>query len=120
MRATKHITLADAVSREIERRRRHGIPEDGSGKPGVNVGGGIHAPAEMSRTYRYAEVVKHPAADEWAVPIDAADEEDVPAKPIEVDAKPLDPKAQPKGEPLAATAAVVDLGADWFPPPGVL
>lgn len=112
MRATKHITLADAVSREIERRRRHGIPEDGSGKPGVNVGGGIHAPAEMSRTYRYAEVIKHPARDEWAVPFDAA--EDVE------EAKPLDPKSQKalaKGaeESITMIAVAVDLGADWFP-----
>ena len=28
MRATKYLTLADAVSRELELRRRHGIPED--------------------------------------------------------------------------------------------
>lgn len=108
MRATKHLTLADAVSRELDLRRRHGIPEDGSGKPGVNIGGGIHAPDAESRTYRYAEVIKHPVADEWAVPIGAADDVE--------EAKPLDPKGLPKGmaEPMA-TAAVVDLGADWFP-----
>lgn len=109
MRALILTSKAEADAHELAMRRRHGIPEDGSGKPGVNIGGGIHAPDAESRTYRYAEVIRHPVADEWAVPIGAADDVE--------EAKPLDPKGLPKGmaEPMTATAAVVDLGADWFP-----
>jgi hypothetical protein len=65
--ALTYATEAEAQARCAELDTALGYP-----KAGVDIGGGIHAPAELSRTLRHVEPVKHPKRDEWAVPIDEA------------------------------------------------
>lgn len=57
---------ADAYAAKVD--AAYGYP-----KPGVNVGGGIHVPAEQSRTLRHDNVLEKPVTkDAWAYPVDAA------------------------------------------------
>src|SRR5260370_5942858 len=39
--------------------------------PGVNVGGGVHAPADETWTVTWALVLKHPTRNLWAYPFEA-------------------------------------------------
>lgn len=39
-------------------------------KPGVNVGGGVHAPAEATVTRRHAEPRVNRKTGEWTLPVD--------------------------------------------------
>lgn len=55
-------SLAVAVGLRNAIDNRAGYPVDG-----VNVGGGIHAPAAQSRTVRSSPVRKHPTLARWCV-----------------------------------------------------
>jgi hypothetical protein len=94
------MTTALTYATEQEARARCADLDTALGYPkaGVDIGGGIHAPPELSRTLRHVEPMKHPKRDEWAVPID------------EVAAVKLSPV-----ETLAADV----LAADWAPEPVV-
>lgn len=114
MRAIIHTSQADAEAYELLLRRARGIPEDGSGLPGTPIGGGIHASDAEGRTYRYADVVKHPAKQEWAVQIDEADETDLPtAQALARLVSARMPRAQYDALVQRLTS-VVTLGSDWF------
>jgi hypothetical protein len=115
MRAIIHTSQADATEYELLLRDAHGIPRDGSGLPGVDIGGGIHAPPEQSRTVRYCEIVKHPTRNEWAVPIDAADESDLPtAQALARLVSSRMPRAAYDAL-VARLSTVVELGSEWTP-----
>jgi hypothetical protein len=57
------ISLADAETYAAAVDKHMGYP-----KAGTNVGGGIHAPAELGMTLRYGDVRKHPKDELWAYP----------------------------------------------------
>lgn len=115
MRAIIHTTEADAVQYELLLRKARGIPEDGSGLPSVNIGGGTHASDAESRTYRYAEIIRHPKRAEWAVQIDPADEDDLPtAQALSRLVSARMPRAQYDAL-VARLTSVQELGPDWSP-----
>lgn len=67
----KAIVLTDATTATktaSDLDAQYGYPCDG-----VDVGGGVHAPPALSRTLRYADVLKHPTDAKWAVQIDVKD-----------------------------------------------
>lgn len=74
---------ADAYSAKVD--TAFGYP-----KPGVDIGGGIHAPAALSVTTRQADVLEKPTKDAYAYPVDAASlaKEPAPAgkPPVTLDA----------------------------------
>ena len=113
MRAIIHTSQADAEAYELLLRKSRGIPADGSGLPGTPIGGGVHASDAEGRTYRYAEIVKHPKRAEWAVAIDPADEDDLPtAAALARLVSSRMPKAQYDAL-VARLSSVRELGPDW-------
>jgi hypothetical protein len=62
MRAIVFTTLALAVGVRNAMNARAGCPI-----AGVDVGGGIHAPAALSATTRVSNVRKHPTLNRWAI-----------------------------------------------------
>lgn len=116
MRAIIHTSQADAEAYELLLRKARGIPADGSGVPGTPVGDGIHASDAEERTYRYAEIRKHPTKAQWAVQVDPADESDLPtAQALKRLVSARMPRAQYDALVQRLTS-VVALGADWLPP----
>lgn len=81
-----------------------GFPRDG-----VDVGGGIHAPAHMSRTLYLDGIQKHPKKDEWATAVGAVD---IAAKKDSIKAKRGMSDAQIADLDKAAKEAA-ELPADW-------
>lgn len=103
----------EAIAAELD--ARLGYPFDG-----IDIGGGVHAPPEQSRTLRRADVIKHPSLNQWALPVDQGVADALAARAdaaTTVDAggevnagvvAALD-VATPLGDALAAD----DLGPDW-------
>lgn len=109
MRASVFTSEAAAAAFVADLDRALGYPRDG-----VNIGGGVHAPAEQSRTLTHAIPLKHPTRDEWAVPVgprvaelatEAAESRVVSSRLTKV----------PYDGMKAAIVAAVDLSSDWFP-----
>lgn len=93
---------------------------------GADIGGGIHAPPEQSRTLRRVDIIKHPSLDQWALPVDQGVAAALAARAdaaatattggavkaggavLEGWPAPVD-VATPLGDALAAA----DLGPDW-------
>lgn len=68
MRAITSATLADleAVQQKLDAALGYPIY-------GVDIGGGVHAPPEQSRTLRRADIIAHPKLAQWALPVDGVD-----------------------------------------------
>lgn len=115
MRAILHTSEADAIAYELLLRAAHGIPADGSGLPGVDIGGGIHAPPGQSRTVRYCEIVKHPKRAEWATPIDPSDESDLPTAAALARLVSTHMQRAAYDALVSRLSTVTPLGSDWFP-----
>ncbi len=73
-------------------------------KPGVDIGGGIHAPPAQSVTVRYGAVQKHPTLALWAYPDDAAVVAAAIALPIGAVVQVLDATWIPASAMVAAQA----------------
>jgi hypothetical protein len=76
---------------------------------GVDVGGGIHAPPEVTRTLYLDHVQKHPKKDEWATAVGSVD---VAAKKDSIKAKRGMSDAQIDALDVAAKSAK-ELPDDW-------
>lgn len=85
-----------------------GLPKDG-----VDVGGGIHAPAYMSRTLYLDGIAKHPKRDEWATAVGSVD---VAVKKDSIKAKRGMSDAQIADLDKAAKEAK-ELPSDWTEEP---
>lgn len=94
-------------------------------RPGVDVGGGVHAPVEVGTTKTCTSVVRHSTKSEWAMLVDELAEAEVARSPsLSKERKEADVKAwdggidgslgNGKGSPPPSGAGVVY--AD--PPPG--
>lgn len=77
-----------------------GYPFDGQ-----DIGAGVHADPAQSRTLRRADVIAHPHAPKWAIPLDNIDLTD-PRIPSQANASE---QAQ-----LATAQNGPDLTPDWF------
>lgn len=67
-------------------------------KAGVDVGGGVHAPAVAARTVRFGDVVKHPTLNQWRFTLDATVQTEIG-----------------KGMPIPASGSQQALDGTWFP-----
>jgi len=88
------VRFAKAVDREL------GYPSHG-----VDVGKGKHVPPGVSRTMRYAEVVKHPSMALWAYAI-GPEVVALHGRSTQVDGTSY----------TISTAGAAPLSADWRPP----
>lgn len=82
---------ADSISTAID--TRLGYP-----KPGVDIGGGVHAPPAQTVTIRYGDVERHPTLALWRYPYDT---------PVQGEVG--------RGLAIPVTGAVSALDATWFP-----
>lgn len=67
-------------------------------RAGIDVGGGIHAPAAQTKTTGYADVLKHPTLAQWSYPADPFVKSVVGPTAVSlgaIDAGPLDPTWAP-------------------------
>jgi hypothetical protein len=55
---------------EIERLATEADKVLGYPKPGVNVGGGVHAPSEMTATTKHVEPKQNRKTGDWTLPVD--------------------------------------------------
>lgn len=95
MKALIYANKSEAEAMRAKIDAAHGLPVDG-----VDIGGGIHAPPEQSRTYHFQSIIEHPLTKEWAAIVDLVDVSKLAGK----DASDVD--AAQKG---------ADLTPDWFP-----
>lgn len=85
------LSAADAATFQSGVNVKLGYP-----KPGLNIGGGFHAPPEQTVTTSYTGIMQHPTLLQWAcVPDDAL------------------VQAQSVALPVGAVAATLD--TTWFP-----
>jgi len=95
------VSELEAIAAELD--ARLGYPFDG-----IDIGGGVHAPPEQSRTLRRADVIKHPSLNQWALPVDQDVADALLARADVTGPAPVD-VVTPLGDALAAD----DLGPDW-------
>ena len=80
-------------------------------KAGVNIGGGVHAPPNV--TLHHAEIEAHPNGTQWAYAVDSDSTSAVAQVKAQCVAKGAAGTADEKA--IAAMPAVQDMTPDWVP-----